>query len=57
MGAVSRRVNLVLLCEDRQHDTFLRRFLAAMKWDTSNRRIRSVIAPGGKGSGEKFVRN
>ena len=57
MGAVSRRVNLVLLCEDRQHDTFLRRFLAAMKWDTSNRRIRSVIAPGGKGSGEQFVRN
>lgn len=55
MGAVSRKVNLVLLCEDRQHEAFLRRFLAAMNWDT--RRIRPVMGPGGMGSGEQFVRN
>ena len=55
MGAVSRKVNLALLCEDRQHDTFLRRFLAAMTWDT--RRIRPVTGPDGKRLGEQFVRS
>ena len=54
MGTVSRQVNLVVLCEDSQHETFLRRFLKARNWD--RRRIRIERGPGGMGSGEQFVR-
>jgi hypothetical protein len=51
---VSRRVQLVLLCEDRQHEAFARRFLNAMGWET--RAMRVEKAPGGRGAGEQFVR-
>jgi hypothetical protein len=51
---VSRRVQLVLLCEDRQHEAFARRFLNAMGWET--RALRVEKAPGGRGAGEQFVR-
>ena len=51
---MSRRVNIVLLCEDTQQEVFLRRFLKKMGWDS--RRIRIERAPGGTGSGEQFVR-
>jgi hypothetical protein len=51
---VSRRVQLVLLCEDKQHEAFARRFLNAMGWET--RAIRVEKAPGGRGAGEQFVR-
>jgi hypothetical protein len=54
MGALSRRVQLVLLCEDSQHEAFARRFLREMGWDT--RAIRVEKAPGGRGAGEQFVR-
>ena len=51
---MSRRVQLVLLCEDRQHETFARRFLEKAGWPT--RRLRVEIAPPGRGSAERFVR-
>lgn len=51
---MSRRVQLVLLCEDRQHEAFVRRFLNAMGWET--RAMRVEKAPGGRGAGEQFVR-
>src|SRR4051794_23033549 len=54
MGAMSRRVQLVLLCEDKQHEAFARRFLNAMGWET--RAMRVEKAPGGRGAGEQFVR-
>ena len=52
---MSRNVQVVLLCEDRQHETFGRRFLAKAGWTI--RHIRVEMAPKGRGSGEQFVRN
>ena len=54
MGGVTRNVQIVLLCEDAQHETFVRRFLNRMGWST--RRLRVERAPGGRGSAEQFVR-
>jgi len=54
---MTRRVQLVLLCEDRQHETFVRQFLKKMGWEKSVGRIRVKIAPPGKGAAEQFVRN
>jgi hypothetical protein len=54
MGAVSRRVQLVLLCEDRQQEVFARRFLNAIGWETRSMRVEK--APAGRGAGEQFVR-
>ncbi len=51
---MSRRAQLVLLCEDSQHEAFARRFLKRMGWN--RHRIRVEKAPGGRGSGEQFVR-
>jgi len=51
---MSRNVLLVLLCEDRQHETFARRFLAAAGWPT--RRLRVEVAPPGRGAADSFVR-
>lgn len=51
---MSRRVQLVLLCEDRQHEAFARRFLNEMGWETRSMRVEK--APGGRGAGEQFVR-
>jgi hypothetical protein len=51
---VSRRVQLVLLCEDKQHEVFARRFLSEMGWEM--RAIRVEKAPNGRGAGEQFVR-
>ena len=54
MGALSsRRVELVILCEDRQQEVFIRRFLVRMGWEP--RTIRPEIAPPGKGSAKQFV--
>jgi len=52
---MSRGVQLVLLCEDRQHETFFRRFLEKAGW--SIRHLRVEMAPPGKGSAEQFVRD
>lgn len=54
MGAVSRKVQLVLLCEDLQHESFARRFLKKAGWDTH--RLRVEKGPPSKGSAEQFVR-
>lgn len=51
---MTRRVELVLLCEDTQHEAFLRRFLTAMGWPM--RRLRVEKAPAAGGSAEQFVR-
>ena len=54
MGRVSRNVQIVLLCEDTQHEAFARRFLEEAGWSTY--RLRVEKAPGGRGSAEQFVR-
>ena len=54
MGTVSRRVQLVLLFEDQQHEVFSRRFFGRMGWD--KRKFRVERSPPGKGSAERFVR-
>jgi len=52
---VSRTVQLVLLCEDSQHETFARRFLGKAGWSTRRLRIERVPPP--RGSGAAFVRD
>lgn len=47
-----RRVGIVLLCEDSQHEAFVRRFLKRRRLDTRGLRVRKC--PGG--SAEQFVR-
>lgn len=44
---------LVILCEDTQHEAFLRRFFSAMGWP---RPFRVVMAPPGEGAADAFVR-
>src|SRR5438128_7369049 len=51
---MSRGVQLVLVCEDTQHETFARRFLEKAGWST--RRLRVEKAPKGRGSAVQFVR-
>ena len=48
----SRNVQLVLLCEDAQHETFVRRFLKKVGWSTRRLRVEKASA----GAGEQFVR-
>jgi len=50
----SRRVKIVLLCEDSQQEAFTRRFLAGMGWNT--RELRVEKSPSAKGSAEQWVR-
>lgn len=52
---MSRNVRVVVLCEDRQHETFLRRFLRKTHWNTRDLRIER--APVGRGSAESYVRS
>ncbi len=49
-----RNVQLVIVCEDTQQETFIRRFLDKNGW--SMRRIRVEKGPAGRGAGEQFVR-
>jgi hypothetical protein len=49
-----RRVKVVLLCEDSQHEAFTRRFLNGMGWNT--REIRVEKSPSAGGSAERWVR-
>lgn len=51
---MSRRVRVVLLCEDRQHEAFVTRFLREVGWET--RSLRVERAPAGRGSAEQYVR-
>jgi hypothetical protein len=50
----TRRVKIVLLCEDSQHETFIRRFLEDTGWET--REIRVEKSPKAGGSAEQWVR-
>ena len=58
MGYVSREVQIVLLCEDRQHQAFVERFLESVGRLTpkAKRRLRVEKASQGQGSAEQFVR-
>lgn len=49
------RVRIVLLCEDRKTDVFVRRFLKQRKF--TNRDVTTLPFAGGKGSGEAWGRN
>ena len=49
-----RRVKIVLLCEDSQHEAFIRRFLKGMGWNT--RELRVEKSPSASGSAEQWVR-
>lgn len=51
---MSRNVRLILLCEDQQHEVFVRRFLKKDGWTL--RDLRPVVSPPGQGSAEQFVR-
>ena len=51
---MSRNVSIVILCEDRQHAAFVRRFLESTGKGARVQRV--VISPAGRGSGEQFVR-
>ena len=51
---MSRRVQFVLLCEDTQHEAFLRRFLRHL--GLSSHMLRVERAPAGRGAGEQYVR-
>jgi len=47
-------VEVVLLCEDRQDEVFIRRFL--QRRGRERYAFRSLISPAGRGSGEQWVR-
>jgi len=49
-----RRVRLVLLCEDRQHEAFARRFFESMGWE--KRQLEVIRSPKGRGAAEQWVR-
>jgi len=51
---MSRSVQLVLVCEDQEHEAFARRFLERAGWGA--RRLRVQRAPSSRGSAEQFVR-
>ena len=51
---MSQSIQWILLCEDTQHETFVRRFLKRAGWSTN--RLRVVKAPRGRGSAEQYVR-
>jgi hypothetical protein len=50
----AQAAHTVVLCEDTQHETFVRRFLKGKGWAT--RQIRTERAPAGRGSAEQWVR-
>jgi len=50
----SRRVNIVLLCEDSQHEAFVKRFLSDLGWD--KRQIFVTKSPLASGSAEQWVK-
>lgn len=49
-----RRVKIVLLCEDSQHEAFTRRFLKGMGWNM--RELRVEKNPSASGSAEQWMR-
>ncbi len=54
-GRVSKRyAQVVLLMEDKQHQTFLTRLLRALGYPSN--KLRALPLPAGQGSGEQYVR-
>ena len=51
---MTRNVRITLLYEDRQHETFMRRFLKKVGWNV--RDLTLIPSPFGRGSAEQFVR-
>lgn len=49
-----RRVQVVILCEDKQHSVFVRRYMKGLGY--GNRQIRQLPIPCGKGAAEQYVR-
>ena len=49
-----RATDIVLLCEDKRHEQFARRFL--LRRGVPGRRIRSLVAPPGSGDAKLWVR-
>ncbi len=55
MGVVNmRQVKLVILCEDKQHAAFIRRFFGSAGWNLNEIRVEKNSM--GQGSGEQWVR-
>ena len=52
---MSRNVGVVVLCEDTQHEAFVRRFLGRRGWNM--RRVRIIKSPSGGGAADQFVRH
>ena len=48
-----RRVRIVILCEDLQHEAFIRRFLKGMGWNT--RELRVEKSPKARGAATQWV--
>ena len=48
-------VSIVLLCEDAQTDSFVRRFLSQRRFH--GREIKTIISPPGRQSGEQWIRS
>ena len=51
---MTRNVRITLLYEDRQHETFMRRFLKKVGWNL--RDLTLIPSSSGRGSAEQFVR-
>jgi len=51
---MSRKAQLVLICEDQDHESFARRFLNRAGWSTRRLRVERVPPP--QGSAEQYVR-
>jgi len=51
----NRYSQIVILCEDRQHEVFIRHFLKK-RYHVTERQIRVMICPQGRGAGEQYVR-
>lgn len=49
----NRASQIIVLCEDKLHDVFVRRFLK--KWGVANRTVRVLDYPQGAGSGAAYV--
>ncbi len=53
---MSKASQIIVLCEDKTHDVFVRRFLRT-GWKLKPRNIRVPQYPNGDGSGKKFVQD
>ncbi len=51
----NRYSQIIILCEDRQHEVFIRHYLKK-RHHITERQIRVMICPQGGGAGEQYVR-